>query len=147
MNYWYALLAFAAGAVLPVQVGVNNTLRGGIGSPVLAALASFVVGSAGLLIYALASRAPWPTLQAMSRLPAWAWLGGMLGAYYIATAIIVSPRLGAANLIGIVVAAQLFSALLLDHYGALGFAQHSINLWRVGGALLLVIGSLMILKN
>jgi transporter family-2 protein len=83
----------------------------------------------------------------LARLPAWAWLGGALGAYYVATSIFVAPRLGAANLISITVAAQLFMSLALDHYGLVGFAQHSINVWRILGALLLVAGSLLILRN
>lgn len=147
MTYFYILLAFVAGVVLPVQVGVNNTLRAGIGSPIIAALISFAVGSICLLGYALAVRTPWPTLALMGRLPAWAWVGGALGAYYVATSIFVAPKLGAANLISITVAAQLFMSLLLDHYGAIGFAQHSINVWRVLGTVLLIAGSVLIVRN
>lgn len=147
MTYFYILLAFVAGVVLPLQVGANNSLRLGIGSPIVAALISFAVGSVCLLGYALAMRTPWPTVASMSRLPAWAWIGGALGAYYVATSIFVAPKLGAANLISITVAAQLFMSLILDHYGAIGFAQHSINVWRVLGAVLLIAGSVLIVRN
>jgi transporter family-2 protein len=147
MTYLYALFAFVAGAVLPIQVGVNNSLRNGIGGPVLAALISFVVGSICLLVFAIFTRTLWPSMESLARLPAWAWLGGALGAYYVATAIFVAPRLGAANLISITVAAQLFMSLALDHYGLVGFAQHSINVWRILGALLLITGALLILRN
>lgn len=147
MTYWYILLAFIGGTFLPVQVGVNNTLRSGVGNSVLASFISFAVGTLCLLVYLLAMRAPWPALQALTRLPAWAWLGGALGAYYVTTSIFIAPKLGAANLIAITVAAQLFMSLLLDHYGAIGFTQHGINGWRIAGALLLVAGSVLILKN
>jgi transporter family-2 protein len=146
MNTWYILLAIAAGAVLPLQVGVNSVLRQGIGSPIVAALISFVVGTACLLAYALATRAAWPTAQMLAKLPVWAWLGGALGAYYVATAIVVAPKLGAANLVCLTIAAQLFASLLLDHYGLIGFAQHGINTARVVGALLLIVGTVMIVK-
>jgi len=147
MLYFYLLLAFVAGAFLPIQVGLNNTLRSGIGDPVIAALISFAVGAACLLGWVFASQAQWPSVSNMSRLPAWAWLGGVLGAFYISTSIIVAPRIGAANLISIAIAAQLFTSLALDHYGAIGFAQHSINLWRLCGALLLIAGCLLIVRN
>lgn len=147
MTYLYVLLAFFAGAFLPLQVGVNNSLRAGVGSPLIAAFISFLVGSACLLAYALAARTPWPTAAALANLPSWTWLGGALGAFYVATSIMVAPKLGAANLIGITVAAQLLTSLVLDHYGAIGFAQHGINLWRIAGALLLVAGAILILKN
>lgn len=146
MNTWYVLLALAAGAVLPLQVGVNSTLRQGIGNPVVAALISFAVGTICLLAYALTSRATWPTAPMLTRLPLWAWLGGALGAYYVATAILVAPKLGAANLVCLTITAQLFVSLLLDHYGLIGFAQHGINTARVAGALLLIAGTVMIVK-
>lgn len=146
MQTWYVLLAIAAGAVLPLQVGVNSTLRQGIGSPVVAALISFAVGSACLLAYAIASRAAWPSAQMLGKLPAWAWIGGALGAYYVATAILVAPKLGAANLVCLTITAQLLTSLLLDHYGLIGFVQHGINTARVAGALLLVAGTVMIVK-
>lgn len=147
MTYLYALLALVAGVCLPVQVGVNNTLRAGVGAPVLAALISFLVGSAALLAYALAMRTPWPSGAAMSGLPPWSWVGGLFGAFYVAVSIIVAPKLGAANLVAITVAAQLIASLVLDHYGLVSFAQHSINVWRIVGALLLAAGAVLILKN
>lgn len=147
MTYWYALLAVIGGIFLPVQVGVNHTLRGGVGSPLLAAFISFVVGTVCLMALLLCLRTPLPSLQAIARLPHWAWLGGALGAYFVASGTFLAPKLGAATLVSITVAAQLGMSLLLDHYGAIGFAQHSINGWRIAGALLLVAGSVLILKN
>lgn len=146
MTYFYVLLALIAGAVLPFQVGVNNTLRQGIGSAVLAALISFTVGAVCLIAYALLTRTPWPAINDMARLPAWAWIGGALGAYYVAMTIFVAPHLGAANLITLTIATQLLVSLLLDHYGLLGFAQHGINAWRLLGALLLVAGTVLVVR-
>ncbi|RJG06856.1 DMT family transporter [Noviherbaspirillum cavernae] len=146
MKTWYVMLAIAAGAVLPIQVGVNSTLRHGIGSPIVAALISFGVGTVCLLAYALAARAEWPTAQMLAKLPMWAWIGGVVGAFYVATAILVAPKLGAANLVCLTIAAQLFMSLLLDHYGLIGFAQHGINVARIVGALLLIAGTVMIVK-
>lgn len=147
MTYFYALLALVAGACLPLQVGINNTLRAGVGTPIVAALISFAVGTACLLGYALVMRTPWPATAMLGALPSWSWLGGLLGAFYVAVSIMVAPKLGAANLVGITVAAQLVTSLALDHYGVVGFAQHGINLWRILGALLLVAGAILILKN
>lgn len=147
MTYLYALLVLVAGACLPLQVGVNNTLRAGVGAPVLAALISFAVGTACLFGYALVMRTPWPSMAMLGALPSWSWLGGLLGAFYVAVSIMAAPKLGAANLIGITVAAQLVTSLALDHYGMVGFAQHGINLWRILGALLLVAGTILIVRN
>lgn len=146
MSTWYVMLAIVAGAVIPLQVGVNNTLRQGIGSPIVAALISFAVGTVCLLAYAVTTRAVWPTGQLLAKVPVWAWTGGALGAYFVATTIIVAPKLGAANLVALTIASQLIASLLLDHYGLIGFAQHGITTARIVGALLLVAGTVMIVK-
>lgn len=147
MTAAYILLAIAAGIALSVQIGVNNALRAGLGSPIIAAFLSFAVGTGALFCYALVTRAPWPPLSLMQKIPAWTWLGGLLGAFYVAGTIVSAPRLGAASLISILVTTQLITSLLLDHFGLVGFAQHSINIWRVLGAVLLIAGVLLIVRN
>lgn len=147
MTYFYVLLAIAAGAALSIQVGVNNALRTHLGSPIVVALVSFAVGSFCLLAYAVLLRSPWPSMEVIAKVPAWAWAGGALGAYFVASTITAAPHLGAASLISIIVTAQLLTSLALDHYGLISFAQHSMNVWRMLGALLLIAGVLLIVKN
>jgi transporter family-2 protein len=147
MLYLYILLTVVAGVAVTLQVGVNSALRLHLNSPVFAAFFSFVIGTIGLLVYALVTRAPWPPIETISKVPAWAWLGGLLGAGYVVTAIIVAPKLGAASLISIIVATQLCTSLLLDHFGLVGFAQHGINISRVAGAVLLIAGVTLIVRN
>jgi transporter family-2 protein len=141
------LTAVVAGAVLAVQVGVNVQLRNTLGDPITSTLVSFIVGTLGLFVYALVTRAPWPTLSSLSQVPAWQWTGGLLGAIYVVSTILVGPRLGAATLLSLVVAGQMIAAMALDHHGWLGFAQHAVNLWRIAGALLLIVGTALILRN
>lgn len=140
------VLAFAAGLVLTVQVGVNATLRAGLGNPFIAALASFLVGLAGLALFLALTRASLPTRAAVSAVPLWAWAGGLLGAFYVASTIIVGPRLGAAALLALSVLGQLLASIVVDHYGWLGFPQHSISLARILGAVLLFGGVLLIVR-
>lgn len=139
-------LAFAAGVVLVVQVGVNATLRGGLGSPVVAALVSFLVGSVALAALALVMRG-WPARGQLAAVPAWAWAGGVLGAYYVVSTIIVGPRLGAAALLALVILGQLLTSLLVDQFGWLGFPQHPLSLARLAGAALLFAGVLLIVHR
>lgn len=147
MPYLYILLAIVAGVAVTLQVGVNSALRQSINSPIFAAFISFAVGTMGLFVYAVATRATWPSMQTLSKVPGWAWLGGALGAYYIVTSIVAAPKLGAASLISLIVTTQLCTSLILDHFGLIGFAQHGINAWRVAGAILLVTGVTLIVRN
>ena len=140
------LLALGVGVGLVLQVGMNVTLRGALASPMVAALISFVVGSLALLLYILVTAAPWPARAQLGAVPMWAWFGGVLGAFYVASSIIVGPRLGAAALLALIVLGQLVASLVLDHFGWLGFAQHPINLARLIGAAFLFCGVLLIVR-
>ena len=141
------LIAALGGAVLAVQVGVNVQLRNSLGDPITSTFTSFMVGAVGLLLYAFVTRAQWPNASSFSQVPAWQWAGGLLGAVYVVSTILVGPQLGAATLLSLVVAGQMITAMVLDHQGWLGFAQHAVNLWRITGALLLIAGTVLILRN
>ena len=140
------LLGLGVGIGLVVQVGMNSTLRALLGSPIVAALISFVVGSVALALFAIVTGAPLPLRTQLSAVPAWAWLGGVLGAFYVASSVIVGPRLGAATLLALVVLGQLGTSLLVDHFGWLGFAQHPITAVRLLGAALLFAGVLLVVR-
>ncbi len=140
----FLLMGLLAGAVAPVQAGVNAQLRQFSGHAVWTALASFTIGTLTLLAYFLVARLPWPETASLGRAPWWAWLGGLLGAYYVLSAVVVAPRLGAAVLIALIIAGQLIVALGLDHFGLVGYPQHPVNLARVVGALFLLIGVVLI---
>ena len=137
-------LALAAGLALTIQVGANSTLRNTLGSPAMATLAAFLTGTVGIVLFLLLTRAPWPTKAALVSAPAWAWLGGLLGAFYVASSIVVGPRLGAAALLALTVFGQLAASLVVDHYGWLGFSQHPLTVVRLIGAALLFGGVLLI---
>ncbi|HET9727131.1 MAG TPA: DMT family transporter [Gemmatimonadales bacterium] len=140
----FLLLALLAGALLPVQTGVNLQLRGALGQPIVAALVSFIVGTAGLALLVAALRAPVPVTEAWARGAWWHWTGGLLGAVYIVAAIVLAPRLGAATLVAALVAGQMVASLLIDHYGWVGFAVHPVSPLRILGALLVVGGVVLV---
>jgi bacterial/archaeal transporter family-2 protein len=146
MQGLYYLLGLGVGAGLIVQIGMNSRLRALLGSPVTAALVSFVVGSLALALYLLAARTPLPARAQWAQVPLWAWFGGVLGAFYVASSVIVGPRLGAATLLALVVLGQLLTSLLVDHYGWLGFPQHPLTLTRFAGGALLFAGMLLITR-
>ena len=146
MNLTYSLLAFIAGVVLTIQVGVNSTLRHSLGNPAMAALISFIVGLAGLALYLVLTRASLPSRAAIAAVPGWAWWGGLLGAFYVVTTVVVGPRLGAASLLALLVLGQLLASLIVDHFGWIGFPQHEITATRLAGAALLFGGVLLIVR-
>jgi bacterial/archaeal transporter family-2 protein len=147
MLWFFYLLALAAGLGLTAQAGVNTQLRQAIGDPLTASLLSFLVGTVALLIFVLSAGASVPSWSALGQLSWWKWTGGLIGAGYVTMVILVAPRIGAANMVALIVAAQMVSAVLFDHYGLLGFPVHPANLWRIAGSLLIIGGVFLILKH
>jgi transporter family-2 protein len=140
----FLLLAIAAGVLLPVQAGLNAQLRSAIGSPVVAAFISFLVGTAALAVTTLLLRASLPLGRAWSSTSVVQWSGGLIGAVYVLAAVVLAPKLGAGTLVAAVVAGQMVTSLLLDHYGLIGFPVHSLSLVRLLGAAFVIAGVVLI---
>ena len=136
----YLLLALLAGAMLPLQAGVNSQLARAVGHPVVAALVSFVVGTLGLLAYCLVMRYPMPSGAAVSQAPWWAWVGGLMGVIFITVVVTLAPKLGAVRLLSFAIAGQLLFSVIIDHFGLVGFEIRPINFWRIAGVALLLAG-------
>ncbi|MBA3522494.1 MAG: DMT family transporter [Gemmatimonadales bacterium] len=138
------VLALLIGVLLPLQTGINAQLRITLGAPLAAALVSFLVGSAGLIVLAVITGVSLPVFAAWDRSPWWHWIGGLLGAVYVASVIVLAPRLGAATLIAAVVAGQMLASLVVDHYGWVGFAAHPATAVRIVGAALIIVGVVLV---
>jgi len=138
------LLAVVAGAVLPIQAGLNNKMGKAVGDPVYAAFISFVVGSVGLFIYLLATRTDLSGLSNARSVHSSVWLAGILGAFYVACVIILAPKLGVALAFGLIIAGQLGVSLAIDHFGLLGIPKHPINWQRLAGVALIIVGVIVI---
>ncbi len=147
MTLWLMAIALLIGAGLSVQVGLNSQVRYYLGDPALAALGNFLVGTVAILIYLLLMRANWPSTGTLRAVPPVNWLGGLFGAAYVAASALLAPRLGSAPLLALLIGGQLLMSLVLDHYGWIGFAAHEMNVWRVAGAVLLVAGVVLIVRN
>ena len=136
-------VAFAAGMLLPLQNGLLTRVGKDLGQPVLAALAATALGTAAMLLYCVATRESVPTGADVARVPAWAWVGGVLGAVYLTAAILMTPKLGVAALTASVIAGQIVASAALDHFGAFGLDEKPINWSRVAGAVLVIGGAIL----
>ena len=142
MEYFWVLFAFLLGAAMPLQTGVNMSLtQDWTHHTLLTAMFSSLVTSASLAIALLIMR---PSLPQMKFMPIWQYTGGLLGATMLLGAILVGPRLGAAALVALLLAGQLFAAVVFDHFGILGFSARAVTLPRVLGIVLIGIGAFLV---
>lgn len=137
-------LAFAAGISIVIQQALNANLRTALDSAAWSGFVSYFVGVLCMALLAVALRDPIPSASVVSRIPWWAWSGGLFGAIFIGLAIYLVPLLGAATFISILIAGQMIASITFDHFGWLGLAQRSIDLSRLIGAALLIAGVVLI---
>ena len=130
-------LGLAAGFGLTVQVAMNSQLRRVTDSANIAATISFLVGLVALVGLLVAMRTPLPARETIAAVPMWAWFGGMLGAFYVASSTVVATELGATTLLALALLGQLSTALVIDHFGWLQMPEHPITWTRIAGVALL----------
>jgi transporter family-2 protein len=133
-------LGIASGFGLTLQIGMNSKLRTVLQNANTAALISFLVGTTGLIVLLAVTRTPVPARDTLASVPAWAWFGGLMGAFYVAISTVVASQLGTASLLGLALSGQLAMALVVDHFGWLGMPEHPITLTRLVGVALLGVG-------
>jgi transporter family-2 protein len=138
------LLGLAAGSGIPVQASLNSALRQHLGRPEWATLVNFGVGFLAMAAVLLLQRVALPTAAQVARAPWWTWTGGALGAFFVFSTVVLTPRLGVATSLALILAGQLVSALLLDHAGALGLATREVTPGRLAGVVLLAAGVFLI---
>jgi transporter family-2 protein len=113
--------------------------------PFAAAAMSFLAGAIALwaISFALA-RLQGITIDFAAPAP---WLfvtGGLLGAVFVTSTIVLTPMIGTAAVMGLAITGQLLAGLTLDRVGFMGMAVREITLGRAAGAALLVAGAIMI---
>ena len=82
------------------------------------------------------------------RSPWWYWVGGGgMGVVVVLTITVVTPRIGTAATIGLLIAGQLAMATAIDRYGWLGVDSVALTWPRALGVLLLAIGAVLTLRR
>jgi bacterial/archaeal transporter family-2 protein len=129
------LLTVFAGALLPAQFATNSALANHLHSVILTGAISYSVGSLLLIILVTLQRKS-PDWAAARQAPFWSWFGGAIGSAYVVGSVLLTQALGAAIATTLVIASQIVTAILLDHFGALGLPKRPINRVRLMAVIL-----------
>ena len=137
-------MAIIAGALVPLQAASNAELGRGLGHPLLATIISLVISLLFVIPVLITLEVSWPTMNDFRQLPLWAWCGGITGVVYITSALALVSKMGATQFIICVVAGQLITSLLIDHYGWMNLPSKEVNLGRIVGIALVLGGMLTV---
>jgi transporter family-2 protein len=144
-SFSLTLIALLAGGLIALQAPINAEAATRLGHPLTAATMSFCVGTVGLIVVTALFARNSTQLEAVKTLPLYMLLGGgLLGAIYVTVNLMLAPRIGVAAIMALGIAGQLFTALLIDRFGLFAMLERGLTLGRVSGALLVLVGALMV---
>ena len=129
----------AAGALTSVEAGANAKLTNALGGPWWAAILFSLISLGLLMVGAVVLAGPFPSAQ-VAQVPWWGWLGGAISAVYILSMLIAPGQLGSGLFTGLTVTAAVIASIALDHFGLVGFKQHTAGIGRLIGAVLMIAG-------
>lgn len=140
------LLTAGVGGLLAAQAPINGQLGQHVGK-FQAALISFVVGTALLTMIVFVFAGGFADGFGIGVVPWYYFIGGLLGAGYIATVIFTVGVLGAGGITAATVSAQLLTSMLLDQFGLFGLEKQPITWTRLVGVLLLAAGTYLVVAG
>jgi transporter family-2 protein len=138
------LLMAAVGGLLALQAPINAGL-GRVTGSFPAAFISFAVGTLALAIVIVAAGKAGDVGEATNA--SWYYLiGGLLGAVYVFTALVLVKEIGAGGVAAATIASQLTTAVILDRLGAFGLEQTPLTWDRLLGVALLFGGTYLVVR-
>jgi transporter family-2 protein len=138
------LLTAGAGGLIALQAPINAGLGKETGS-LPAALVSFTVGTIALAAIVILS-GKGGGVTSVGDVSWYYLLGGLLGAVYVANALITVTTIGAGGVAAATVAGQLTASVAIDRLGLFGLDQVPLSPERVLGVALLIAGTLLIVR-
>ena len=142
---FFLLIVLAMGLLMPFQTAANSRLRGVVGPAYVSTLVSFSVSTLALLLVSLLAGIPiLPTHQMLAEAPIWSWFVGIVAVVTITIAIHLFKEIGQLQALIIPMFSQLIFSLLIDHFGWFGAKVIPLGTNRIIGALLLIIGVILV---
>jgi bacterial/archaeal transporter family-2 protein len=133
-----------AGGLIALQAPINAGLGKATGD-ITAAMISFMVGTAALFLVVLISGKLGGVTHAGD--VEWYYLiGGLLGAIYVANALVAVGSIGAGGVAAATVAGQLTASVIVDRLGILGLEQVPLSPARILGVALLLAGTVLVVR-
>ncbi len=141
-----ALATVAAGGLVALQAPINSMLGKSVGTFVAASV-NFAVGSLLLVLITVLFASGYGDLGEGRGLAWYYWVGGgVIGVAYVTTVLVAVRELGAGGVTAATITGQLAASLAIDRAGVLGLEQVPITMTRLLGVLLLVGGTVLIVR-
>lgn len=144
-NMLALLLALISGVLMAIQGTVNASLSKFVGL-IEATFIVHISGTVALLIILFVFRMGKGNIGAISSVPWYAYLGGIVGVFIIYLVAASIPAVGVANATTAIIVGQVLTAVIIDHFGGFGM-KSTLSGWnQFAGLVFLAIGAKLLLK-
>lgn len=140
----FPLLALIGGMALAVQSQINGGLGKKVGV-IEGSFISFSVGTLALLFILLFFGNG--DISAISTVPKWQLIGGLLGAFFVIVQVIAVPKIGVSATLMAVIVGQILIGAMIDHFGLFGGNRFPIDLKKMIAILLLLFALFLYYKK
>jgi bacterial/archaeal transporter family-2 protein len=137
-------LAIICGITIPLQSQFMGVLEQSLGIK-LSLLVNYGLGTLIMLILLLTS-GHWDTLKNWQTVPTYMYSAGALGLVIVGCIGYVVPRLGITAGFTVIVATQFIVGALIDHFGWMGATVRPLDLSKLAGLTLLLLGVRLVLR-
>jgi transporter family-2 protein len=145
-EYLLILTTVIAGGLVALQAPINSTLGRSVGTFAAASI-SFIVGTIALVGITIVLAGGFGQVGEVRGLPWYYLLGGLFGAVYVTNALLAVRTMGAGGITAATITGQLLTAVAIDRLGVLGLEQKPLSLGRILGVVLLVVGTILIVRE
>ncbi|SER68067.1 transporter family-2 protein [Nitrosomonas sp. Nm51] len=142
-NTVYVVVALVVGVLISFQPPINASMARMLESPLLAATISLFISCILMLMLWLYNDNG-KSLNQLAVLPWWIIIGGVAGAVFVTSSIIIAPILGMAAFIVCIIAGQLFGSIFIDQFGLFGMEIKAVSLQKVFGLILIFTGVILV---
>lgn len=133
------------GLIGGIAVGLQVPMSGAMSAKLGPVATSLIIHLGGALVSALLLIfVGGVNLREVDQLPKPFLLAGVSGVVLYLVLAFTLPRVGATVSVALLILAQLTIGLIIDHFGWLGMPQHSFNVARALGVVLLVAGAWLV---
>lgn len=140
------MLSVIGGLAAATQTAILGRFGQRIGSLPAMAFTSVISAVAAFALLPMVGQSPTVVAAALNA-PAWMWIGGLLGSFYLFSVTVAAPRIGTTATIGFVIAGQLAMGVLIDQLGLFGVDRIDLSWQRLLGVLLLATGAVLSLRR
>lgn len=131
-----------------IAVGVQTPIAGAMGQKIGGLSSAFIVHLSGMILSGiLLFLRGGEKIRDWQSLPWYMLIAGVFGVILYQIISVVLPRLGSTAMVTLIIIGQLLTGVVIDQFGWLGVPVHPVNITRIFGIGVLLLGGFLVVKG